>query len=564
LCIDGENLVEEDRQMKKTLVGMVVVAMLLSLSVVGFAQNRNWGPQDVFVPGEILVKFRPAVSAAAQSAAIALHGAATLRVLGRIDVYHLAISMPVLDAVRLFQSLPEVEFAEPNYIVRPQVTFPNDTSFGSLYGLHNTGQTGGTPDADIDAPEAWDHQTGSTSVVVGVIDTGRFNHTDLAGNIWTNPGEIAGNGLDDDGNGYVDDVNGWNFFGNNNVLFGSDACDDSHGTHVAGTIGARGNNGTGVVGVNWQVSIMSLKFLGGSGCSGSIADAIEAVNYAAANGAHLTNNSWGGGGFSQGLQNAIEAAGIPFIAAAGNNGANIEPPSFFYPCSYPSDEVICVASTTHTDARSSFSNFGVTRVDLGAPGSAILSTTPNNTYLSFNGTSMATPHVSGVAALLYAHFPGITTDEVKCRILDNVDPIPALNGITVTGGRLNAFKALSTPCGAPDSVSGDVFVGGVPQAGRTVKLNKKNGGTVTTTTDSAGHYEFTNPGSGTFKITIDLDLASPGTVSGHVAVNGAPEPNSPVKIKNQGSDTTDSNGDFSIPSVNAGSRKVLIKKVNVP
>lgn len=442
-------------------------------------------------------------------------------------------------------------------------------------GLITQARQGGTADADIDAPEAWDIQTGSPNVVVAVIDTGRYNHVDLLPNVWTNPGEIAGNGIDDDGNGYIDDVNGWNFYGNNNVLYGSDACSDAHGTHTAGTIGAVGNNGTGVVGVNWNVGIMSLKFLGGAGCSGTTANAILAVHYAANNGAYLTSNSWGGGGFSQALKDAIDASGILFMAAAGNGGADgigdnndITP---FYPASYASANIISVASTTSTDSRSGFSNYGATSVDLGAPGSSILSTTPNNTYTSYNGASMATPHVSVVAALLYAEFPGITTADVKCRILNSVDPIPALAGVTVTGGRLNAYKALTTPCVNVIDIEGSLTVGGSPSSGNPVKLRLVGVGLVgSTTTNGAGAYQFDPVSAGNYRINIrNIGVSAATTVAGNLLIKGSASVGNPVKLINAAtgatvSATTDGSGNFSFAGVSPGTYRINIRNVIVP
>ena len=340
-------------------------------------------------------------------------------------------------AIQALARQPQVRLIEPDYTVFADA-IPNDPRFDELWGLNNTGQSSGTPGADISAVEAWDITTGSSSVLVGVIDEGiQITHPDLAANIWVNPGEIAGNGIDDDGNGFIDDINGWDFFNNDNSVF--DGPSDDHGTHVAGTIGAVGNNSTGVTGVNWNVTIMSLKFLGPTG--GSTADAISAIEYAQDKGVPVTSNSWGGGGFSQALKDAIDACNCVFVAAAGNDGQNTDVTPH-YPSSYTSSNVISVASTTRTDARSSFSNFGATSVDLGAPGSSILSTVPTNTYGLKSGTSMATPHVSGVVALLLANDPSLTTAQLKSAILDNVDLISSMSGITVTGGRLNAAAAL--------------------------------------------------------------------------------------------------------------------------
>jgi subtilisin family serine protease len=263
----------------------------------------------------------------------------------------------------------------------------------------------------------------------------------LANNIWTNPGEIAGDGIDNDGNGYVDDIHGYDFVNND-----ADPMDDnSHGTHVAGTIAAEGNNGTGVAGVNWSAQIMPLKFLDAGGW-GDTFGAIQAVEYATMMGAKLTSNSWGGGGYSQALYDAIAAAGDAgqlFVAAAGNSSSDNDTyPE--YPASYDLDNIIAVAATDNNDQLAWFSNYGAASVDLGAPGVDIYSTFPGNSYGTLSGTAMATPHVSGVAALLWAQNPDMTPEQVKNRILASADPIPALEGHTVSGGRLNAFRALAS------------------------------------------------------------------------------------------------------------------------
>jgi len=357
-------------------------------------------------------------------------------------------------ALRALQHHPFIEYAEYNYLHHIDTT-PNDPQFNDLWGLHNTDQTGGTPDADIDAPEAWDISTGSTEVVVGVIDTGiDYDHEDLAANIWINPGEIPYNEVDDDLNGYVDDIHGINA-----ITESGDPNDDhGHGTHCAGTIGAVGNNDKGVVGVNWKVRLVGLKFLN-SGGSGYDADAIECINYAIAlknNGVNIRvlSNSWGGGGYSQGLYDAIDAtnqAGILFVAAAGNDGLDTES-NPHYPSSYDNVNILAVASTDSEDKLSSFSNgasnYGSTSVDIGAPGSSILSTTPNNTYSTKSGTSMATPHVSGAAALFLSENDYSTVDELpvedlKYYLMDYGDPISALAGKCVSGKRLNLYTSLA-------------------------------------------------------------------------------------------------------------------------
>ncbi len=301
----------------------------------------------------------------------------------------------------------------------------------------------------ISAPRAWDVTTGSRNVVVAVIDSGiDLSHPDLAANLWTNPGEIPGNGIDDERNGFVDDVHGWNFAANtSNVQDGY-----GHGTHVAGIIGAVGNNGVGVTGINWNVSIMPLKFQDDRGV-GYTGDAIKAVQYATIMrrdfGVNVVviNASWGGGtGYASLLETAIRDAGstgITFVAAAGNSGANNDVATR-YPSGYDLPNVIAVGACDSTGALAGFSDYGATAVDLAAPGTSIYSTLPGGQYGWLAGTSQATPQVSGTVALLAAAKPGITVAEVRTAILDSVDHPPALAGKVATGGRLNAFAALGS------------------------------------------------------------------------------------------------------------------------
>jgi subtilisin family serine protease/subtilisin-like proprotein convertase family protein len=349
----------------------------------------------------------------------------------------------VKEAIELLEKNPSVASVEPNYTWRKALT-PNDPRFGDLWGLNNTGQDGGTVDADIDAVEAWDTTTGSRDIVIGVIDSGvDYNHEDLNANMWRNPLEIPDNGVDDDGNGYIDDI-----YGIDTINGDSDPMDDdSHGTHVAGTIGAVGGNNIGVVGVNHEVSIAACKFLSAAG-TGSTAGAIECVDYFTAlknNGVNVraTNNSWGGGPFSAALQDAITASGeanILFLAAAGNSGTDNDA-SPHYPSSYDNESLIAVASTNRNDGDATHS-FGLTSVDLAAPGRAIWSTTPNNTYSSFSGTSMATPHVAGTAALVWSINPEISAVEMKALLMNTGDDNAWADGKTVSGKRLNAANAL--------------------------------------------------------------------------------------------------------------------------
>lgn len=348
----------------------------------------------------------------------------------------------------------DVLFAEPNYIYFSQIggrpgggneaggpdfeeipNLPNppieDPRASDLYGLDL-----------IDAETVWAINKGSKSVVVGDIDTGAdYNHPDLINNIWRNPAEVPGNGLDDDRNGFVDDVVGWDFRDKDARPFD----DNGHGSHTSGTIAATGGNGVGISGVAQNASIMVLRFLGGANGSGTSEDAIACIEYATANGAHLTSNSWGGGGRSQALFDAIAEAnqkGILFVAAAGNSrNDNDRAPS--YPASYELDNVLAVAATDSADTLASFSNFGKTSVDLAAPGVDILSTIPGNGYKKFSGTSMATPHVAGAAALLLSAYPSLKAKAIIELLENSVDKLSQLQGQVATGGRLNIAKAFS-------------------------------------------------------------------------------------------------------------------------
>jgi subtilisin family serine protease len=433
--------------------------LLLALLALVFSAQVKQERKIEAVPGEFIIKWKPGVADTLLST-MSANTVASFPEIGATLVRQAPGAVSVLaDQLR---NDPRVEYIEPNYIYH-RMDVPNDPRFNELWGMNNTGQTGGANDADIDAPEAWDTQTGNDSTLIAVIDTGvDYNHPDLAANIWTNPGEIPNNGKDDDNNNYIDDVRGWNFVNDDN-----DPLDDNlHGTHVAGTIGAVGNNGIGVAGVNWRVKIMPLKFLGSDG-SGTLANAISAILYAANKKAKVMNNSWGGGGFSQALLEAIKFAndkGALFVAAAGNEGAdNDQTPN--YPSNYDVPNVIAVAAIDHNGSLAIWdtgggggcgcqgcngnvigapgSNFGATTVDLAAPGKDILSTTPNNEYQKLQGTSMATPHVAGVAGLVFSQFPSWTHVQVKERLLSTVDVSSALQGKLVTGGRVNAQRALS-------------------------------------------------------------------------------------------------------------------------
>ena len=409
---------------------MISVALLTSffgpLSALG---EKNSRINNKYVPGELLIKYKDSTSPNLEF--LNKYGLISDRQIiksnktsNNLKKWHLVKIKNNTDPLLIANEIRKdssIEYAEPNYIVTASLT-PNDPGFNQLWGLHNTAQTGGTADADIDALEAWETAK-DTNLVVGIIDTGiDYTHEDLASNIWTNPGEISGNGLDDDGNGFIDDIHGWDFVG----VGDNDPMDNQgHGTHVAGTIVAIGNNGIGVTGINWLGRVAALKFLDSNG-SGTIADAVEAIQYANLMGLKVTNNSWGGSGYSQALYDAISTAntaGNLFVAAAGNNAINTDvSPS--YPSSYNLPNIISVAATDHNDLLAYFSNYGANSVDLGAPGVNIYSTVPTGScnlcnpsgYSSLNGTSMATPHVTGATALLWSYSPLLSHLDVKNKL----------------------------------------------------------------------------------------------------------------------------------------------------
>ncbi len=559
--------------------------------------EKHDSPSANYVHNQLIIKLGPGRTIAdvqglnkmngVTSSEKIIHGRASRPDLDRLYLLEFPNTIDVLDMVGKYGRNPNIEYAEPNFIYSLDA-FPNDPEFSKLWGLHDAGQFGGTAGNDIDAPQAWDIATDSSATVVGVIDTGvNYNHPDLAANMWRNPGEVPGNGIDDDVNGFIDDYYGYDFsrclkFNNPGIVCtqtkprdGDPMDDTGHGTHVAGTIAAVGNNSLGVTGVSWKAKIMAVKALTSVG--GLTTDLIDAINYATMMNVKLTNNSWGGGGFSQSLFDAIQAArdaDALFIAAAGNGGSdgvgdnNDATPH--YPSSYNLANIIAVAATDFEDNLTSFSNFGATSVDLAGPGDLILSTwyrvdpsfadisfdtteiegipmefspttsasgitaiaqkaglgfpgnftgssyngkialmkrgsisfaekvtnamnagaigaiiynnidgmfsgtlgSPGNwiptasisksdgeslapqlprqvtfriiasDYVYLSGTSMATPHVSGAAALLKARLPASTYSEVKSIILSSVDLVPSLAGKMVTGGRLNLLTIL--------------------------------------------------------------------------------------------------------------------------
>jgi len=507
-----------------------------------------------YAENEILVRFKDAVPASRKQS---LHRRVragvikSFRHVRNLELLGLPRELSVEQALKSYRNNPDVLYAEPNYFVET-LGAPNDSSFVTQWGLRNTGQNGGTPGADIKAVQAWNTTTGSVNVVVAVIDTGvDYNHQDLAANIWRNEADCNSNGIDDDGNGYIDDCHGIDTANGD-----SDPMDDNdHGTHVAGTIGAVGNNSLGVVGVNWNVKIMACKFLDAGG-SGSVAGAIACMDYVKTmkdRGVDIvaTNNSWGGAGFSQALSDAIEAhrqRDILFIAAAGNSATDNDAVTF-YPAGYYLPSVISVAATDKFDRLAFFSSYGAASVHVGAPGAEILSTTTNNTYASFSGTSMATPHVTGLAALLKAQNPARDWRAIKNLILAGGKRNSFLNSRTLTGRRLNAagslhcsdasvlgrvwprenqlniglvpvnLSALHIKCAKP---SGGVAVK-VSPGQKTVKLKDDGLGTDQAAGDGIYSGQWTPSSAGSFKLTFpDGDVVT-------VNVDADLEPGFPAK-----------------------------------
>lgn len=431
----------------KYLISILMVAFTFSaVADVDFSQKH--------VPGELIIKFKNEKSLS-PVVILSADEKNSFRS-SQARVYKFPSVVDLSAVVKELQNDPNIDYVELNSIYELQ-GLPDDARFDELFGMHNEGQTGGTIDADIDAVEAWDDTVGSRDVLVGVIDTGiDYTHPDIAANYWSNPGETgldangldkSSNGIDDDENGYIDDHKGWDFINDDN-----DPMDgNNHGTHCAGTIGAVGNNGVGVAGVNWEVSLVGLKIFSDAG-STTTAAIIEAIEYSTLIGVDVTNNSWGGGPASEAMQAAIQEANdkdILFVAAAGNNRSDNDLRDFF-PANYDIPNIISVAAIDHNDAIASFSNYGATKVDVGAPGVNILSTFPGNRYGKISGTSMAAPHVTGLAALVKSKFRDLSADKIKARILNTGDSTLSLSNKTGTGKRINARNALEIDNIAPN------------------------------------------------------------------------------------------------------------------
>jgi len=423
------------------------------------------------VPNQLLVMFKPEVSLGDVQEDFAKAGFALINAelaSKTMRIWKLTFTDGVgmeslLSAAKSCQTLQMAQF---NHYVAPRETVPNDTQFGTMWDMKNTGQNGGTIDADIDATDAWDITTGGLTatgdtIVVAVIDGGfSLSHQDL--NFWKNYNEIPNNGIDDDNNGYIDDFNGWNAYNSNGNI-----TSDNHGTHVAGTVGARGNNNLGVVGVNWGVKVMAIM-----GSSGNEAEVVEAYSYAldqrklynqsfGAAGAFVvsTNSSFGVDGGQPAnypiwcaMYDSMGVYGILSAAATANQNWNIDNVGDI-PTACASPFMIAVTNTTRFDVKTTGAGYGATTIDLGAPGSSILSTTNNNGYNTLSGTSMATPHVAGAVALVlsagcpafindYKMYPDSFAAIVRDMILDSVDVLSSLNGLCVTGGRLNIYRSV--------------------------------------------------------------------------------------------------------------------------
>jgi subtilisin family serine protease len=449
-----------------------------------------------YMPGQVMVKFNTQMAANDVSALADSMGMKQMRHFnipeqmvekfgGELYQFKLKAGDTVEEAIKRLSGQPGVAYAEPNYKIKlddpktaadaqlvktleaaPSEVTPNDLD-PRLWGIKNSGQNGGTAGVDVGASQAWATQTGKPNgqgPLICIIDTGLdYTHPELAANAWVNPNEIPGDKVDNDGDGIVDDLHGANLI----AKTGDPMDDNDHGTHCAGTIGAVGNNGAGIVGVNWNATIASAKFLDAGG-SGSYADAVDAVLYATRIGARVTSNSWGGGGFSQALYDAFKASPALHICAAGNESSNSDT-SPSYPGGFDLDNIVSVAAIDRNGHLADFSNYGATSVDVAAPGVDIYSTQPHNRYQTLSGTSMATPHVSGVAGLVLSQYPDLTNEQLKARLVNTAVKEDELAGKVLSGGRVNAANALENDDVAPDTV-GDLTVETAGASSMTLKF----------------------------------------------------------------------------------------------
>lgn len=452
---------------------------------------------DTVETSRLLVKVDESAAPSQQDAAFSSLAATSVEALGggwsRVEVAETTTA----DSAEVAATGAVVDI-EPDLPVWKNDAAPNDPFYqdGSMWGL-----TGGW---GINPQGAWNSTTGSDSVTVAVLDTGiDYGHSDLANRVWRNWDETPGNGVDDDGDGFVDDVYGWDFLHEDASVY--DPGDgDAHGTHVAGTIAAQANNSSGVAGVNWNVKFMPLKFIGPSG--GYTSDAIQAMNYAVAHGASVINASWGGSTYSAALKSAIDNAGnagVLVVAAAGNEGIDSDV-SPHYPSAYDSWNVISVMSINSAGSRSSYSNYGRWTVDIGAPGERILSTVPGNAYQYYSGTSMAAPHVSGVAALFKALNPGAGWATMKDAILYRAKWDPAIGNQNVTSGVVDASNAVySLPSWKMSTLDAGTSTGaaatGIGYGSTVYVFDKDVNGRLRAGRIAGGSWNFSNPGPTTCK-----------------------------------------------------------------
>ena len=495
--------------------------LVLALIVCGQSISAQ-SSEKVFVENELLVKYKGGTVSAAARSINAQIGANVLEEFPDLGWQRVKIpaGLSVNRAISTYKDFADIAEAQPNFYYHLLAT-PNDPQYGTMYGL-----------TKLSAPAAWDLWTGSTNTVVAIIDTGiNYNHQDLAANMWTNAGETNNNGIDDDNNGFVDDYYGYDFRYND-----SDPLDQNgHGTHTGGTVGAVGNNSLGVVGVNWNVKLMAIKIYSPSGTDTTSAMLINAYNYVRLmknRGVNIrvTNNSYGGCneacGYDQATKDALDAmgnAGILNVFAAGNAGQNIETTPF-YPASYTSPSVLSVASSTSTDTRSGFSNYGASSVDVAAPGTNILSTynSSNTSYATLSGTSMASPHGAGAAALLSSYNQNLSVASLKATLMNTVDVLPAWNGIVKTGGRLNVDRALRNQTVCAFNLSQNQFtVGG---GGASQSVNVTAGANCDYSAISSAPSWITvntgSPGSGNGTVSFTVQANAGAARSGTINIGG--------------------------------------------